>query len=223
MKKIYLTLMIISLVFILFITMINIKPKSIEKKEDNIKYNDLEIVKEFNNYNYDASVTYYKKQKENPKSDYSLIRYTYKDSTEKFNDMSNNLYEYDDFNNKEKYTKTNDQNGNEIFKKETISYESYHSMILEVLNNSKYNGDATILLKTPKNIIKNFIEKFNARANSSIKYDDNQDYKLYIKINNNQITEFILIIDENKHISFTFTNINQIEDIRLPSIEGASE
>ena len=233
MKKIYLTVMIISLLLIIIILGMNIsKDKNVtEIKKDNIEvnkqeeseYSDLEIVKQFSSYNYDAALTYYKVSEENINLKHIVTNYTYKNNIEKYNTSLNEIYEYYNFTNKKKYIKSLNEGNIETFKEENISYNSYHSMILEVLNNSKYNGSNTITLKTPKKIVKNFLDKFNKRTDSSIKYNKNEKYKLYIKVSNNQITEFILVVDSEKHISFAFTNINQIPDIELPEVEKTAE
>ncbi len=218
MKSIYITLMVVSMTAILVIIGIVIGRKPGKKIEnDKMPYKELEIVKQFNTYNYDASVIYYKETKETNKTNYWKAKYTYKNDIEKFSDDSNNPYEYDNFLKKEKYVKAGSKEDKEAYKKESITYESYHSMILEVLNNSKYDGKVTYVLQTSRDVIKKFIEKFNKRVQSSIEYNEKQEYKLYIKVENEEITEFVLTAGD-KHIAFVFSNINKIEDITLPKV-----
>ncbi|MBR2787090.1 MAG: hypothetical protein IKD76_06350 [Clostridia bacterium] len=221
MKSIYMTLMVVSMAAVLVILGIVIGRKPEEKLENDKMpyetYKDLEIVKQFNTYNYDANITYYKEKKETNKTKYWTMKYTYKNNIERFSDDSNNPYEYNNFVSKERYIKAGNKEDKDAYKIEKLTYKSYHSMILEVLNNSKYDGKTTYVLQTPKEVIKKFLEEFNKRVQSSIKYNEKQEYKLYIKVENEEITEFVLTAD-NKHIAFIFSNINKIEDITLPKV-----
>lgn len=217
-KKLYLFTMIFCVCFIAVVICLLFKNNNSSKAvdEDKLVYTDSNIAEKFSNSNYEAKIIYYKKIKENTKSDYSILRFSYKNDIEMFNDYQNKAYEFDDFTSKKMYLKTGNKDDNEAYSIKEISYDSYHSMIYDVLKNSKYYGENTYLLKTPSDVIKKFIESFNKRAESSIEYKEGKKYKVYVGLKDEDIESFTLLTEEENRISFTFSRVNKVNDISLP-------
>lgn len=224
-KGLYLVIMIFSASFIVIVmglTLLNKNEKLEKIDEDKLNYSDKNFAQEFNNYSYNAEIIYYKESKENTKTNYSVKKYTYKNNIERFDDYQNQPYEFDDFMSKKQYLKTGNREDKKAFTTKDITYNSYHSMVVDILSNSKYSGQNMYLLKTPSDVIKRFIESFNERAQSSITYSEGKNYKLYINVKKNIIEEFTFVDGKNR-ISFIFSNINKIGDIVLPAVKEASE
>lgn len=223
-KGLYLVIMIFSASFIVIVTGLTLLNKNgkLEKiDEDKLNYSDKNFAQEFNKYSYNAEIVYYKESSTNSKANYSVVKYTYKDNIEKFDDYQNRTYEFDDFTNKKQYFRTGSKEDKDAYSIKNITYHSYHSMIVDVLSNSKYSDQNIYVLKTPSDVVKRFIESFNERTQSSITYKEGEKHKIYLSVKNDRIEEFVFL-DGDKRISIIFSNINKIEDITLPVIKEAS-
>lgn len=223
-KGLYLVIMIFSTSFIVIVTGLTLLNKNgkLEKiDEDKLNYSDKNFAQEFNKYSYNAEIVYYKESSTNSKANYSVVKYTYKDNIEKFDDYQNRTYEFDDFTNKKQYFRTGSKEDKDAYSIKNITYHSYHSMIVDVLSNSKYSDQNIYVLKTPSDVVKRFIESLNERTQSSITYKEGEKYKIYLSVKNDRIEEFVFL-DGDKRISIIFSNINKIEEITLPVIKEAS-
>lgn len=221
MKKFYMFLMIGCICFLVLgisLLLFNRHNTLAKINDDDLVYSSQNFAEEFNICNYKAEIVYYKESEKHAESSYSVLKYEYKNNIEKFNDYQNQPYEFDDFTSKKQYLKTGNSEDKKAYTVKDISYDSYHSMLFEILKNSKYNGEETYILKTPSEIIKKFLESFNDRAGSSIAYKEGKKYKIYVKVKNTYVEEFVLL-DGNNRISFIFSSINQVDDINLPDIK----
>ncbi len=68
--------------------------------------------------------------------------------------------------------------------------------------------------------IQDFLTLFKVRNKCAIEYNQNVKYEVLVRVTKEYITEVIFFAEDNKHIVFSFSNVNKIDDIVLPNVSS---